>query len=95
MEEFSQRVVDAMGAAGQCMEMDIADSGAESAIAIAASLLGSVSHFALNHSQIPVLIVHADGTVQPRSARRTRTMEVWPTQSLPSSSAASSSIAPS
>jgi hypothetical protein len=33
--------------------------------ALAASLLGSVSHYALNHGRVPVLIVHAsdgDGT---------------------------------
>jgi hypothetical protein len=30
-----------------------------------------VSHYALNHSPIPVLIVHADGT-QTRSAPATR-----------------------
>jgi hypothetical protein len=40
MDMFRERVVDAMGAASQCMEMDIAEVGAESAVAIAASLLG-------------------------------------------------------
>ncbi len=28
--------------------------------ALSASLLGSVSHYALNHSEVPVLIVRAD-----------------------------------
>jgi hypothetical protein len=40
MDVFKERVVDAMGTASQCMEMDIAEVGAESAVAIAASLLG-------------------------------------------------------
>jgi|GEM_PF-1007238 nucleotide-binding universal stress UspA family protein len=74
---------------------DLLVMGSRGRGAFAASLLGSVSQFALNHSQIPVLIVHADDAARPRSAPRTRTMEVWPTQSLSSSSAASSSIAPS
>ena len=40
MEVFKERVVDAMGTESQSMEMEIADAGAESAIAIASSLLG-------------------------------------------------------
>ena len=28
--------------------------------ALTASILGSVSHYALNHSEVPVLIVHAE-----------------------------------
>ncbi len=74
---------------------DLLVMGSRGRGAFAASLLGSVSHFALNHSHIPVLIVHADGDARPRSARGTRTMEMWPTQSLPSSSGPSSSIAQS
>lgn len=40
MEVFKERVVDAMGASSQCIEMDIAEAGAGSAVAMAASLLG-------------------------------------------------------
>jgi nucleotide-binding universal stress UspA family protein len=74
---------------------DLLVMGSRGRGALASSLLGSVSHFALNHSRIPVLIAHVDRAPRERSVPRTRTMDVWPTHSLPSSSAPSSSIAPS
>ena len=76
-------------------DYDLLVMGSRGRGAFAASLLGSVSHFALNHSQIPVLIVQDQSPPSQRSARRTRTMEVWPTPPLPSSSGPSSSTAPS
>jgi hypothetical protein len=33
--------------------------------ALTASLLGSVSHYALNHSRVPVLVVHAQEARSP------------------------------
>lgn len=39
---------------------DLLVMGARGRGAITAALLGSVSHYALNHAKIPVLIVHAD-----------------------------------
>jgi hypothetical protein len=38
--------------------------------ALSASVLGSVSHYALNHSAIPVLIVHEDTERRPSDAER-------------------------
>ena len=40
---------------------DLLVMGSRGRGALAASLLGSVSHYALNHGQVPVLIVHASG----------------------------------
>ncbi len=45
---------------------DLVVMGSRGRGALTASVLGSVSHFALNHSDVPVLIVNADGQVASR-----------------------------
>jgi len=42
-------------------EHDLVVMGSRGRGALSASFLGSVSHYALNHCHVPVLIVHADG----------------------------------
>jgi nucleotide-binding universal stress UspA family protein len=50
-------------------EHDLVMMGSRGRGAFSASLLGSVSHYALNHSQVPVLIIHTeDEAPQRRSA---------------------------
>jgi nucleotide-binding universal stress UspA family protein len=41
-------------------EHDLVVMGSRGRGALSASLLGSVSHYALNHSQVPVLIIHIE-----------------------------------
>jgi nucleotide-binding universal stress UspA family protein len=46
---------------------DLLIMGSRGRGAVSSVLLGSVSHFVLNHSPIPVLIVHADASSRDRS----------------------------
>lgn len=59
---------------------DLLVMGSRGRGAFSSSLLGSVSHYALNHSPIPVLIVHEDSAElrnDDRSVRRGRTAAEW------------------
>jgi len=54
----------------QTGDYDLLVMGSRGRGALSASVLGSVSHYALNHSPIPVLIVHADGENRLVKAKR-------------------------
>jgi nucleotide-binding universal stress UspA family protein len=61
-----QPVRTALAKAVRCGDFDLLVMGSRGRRALTASLLGSVSHYALNHSPIPVLIVHADAENAPQ-----------------------------
>lgn len=49
-------------------EHDLVVMGSRGRGALTASFLGSVSHYALNHCEVPVLIVHTEDDAAPRAA---------------------------
>lgn len=63
MDVFKERVVDAMGNQSQCMEMEIAQTGADSAIAVAASLIGKT-----NGEFVPATAKYADKLADAQQA---------------------------
>jgi nucleotide-binding universal stress UspA family protein len=46
---------------------DLVVMGSRGRGAVRAALLGSASHYVLNHSPVPVLIVHAERSAHPRT----------------------------
>jgi nucleotide-binding universal stress UspA family protein len=60
---------DALMARIRSGEHDLVVMGSRGRGALTASIMGSVSHYALNHSEVPVLIVHTEeDTPQPQTA---------------------------
>ena len=63
---------------------DLLVMGSRGRGAVSASLLGSVSHYALNHSPVPVLIMRSDGTVPAFEERASREADRPRAQPTPS-----------
>ena len=60
-------------------EHDLLVMGSRGRGALSASLLGSVSHYALNHSQVPVLIIHTEDEAERQQAAEEATPAAAPT----------------
>jgi len=63
----SEPIRDALMARIRSGEHDLVVMGSRGRGALSASLLGSVSHYALNHSQVPVLIIHTEDEAPARA----------------------------
>ena len=70
-------------------EHDLVVMGSRGRGALSASFLGSVSHYALNHCHVPVLIVHAEGDATTDVVEATKDV-VEADASVPAASSSSS-----